>query len=263
MNIDLSAPAFPRKVEEEIATTEPSQAESGQTDNETEAPSEATNSDDEQRVPYSRLKSQIEARREAEERATVAEENYQRLLSEERGRPEPTQVQDGELPNYWLQMYGDTDNSRAAWKYELQRREDVKDEVRREAVEAVRAERSQESQTLSRNERTIDNRLEDLSESLGRPLTETEEGALLDIVDEYTPTDEDGNYSGDLISMDKAWDIYSLHQNASGQRTKRARSTATALTSQRTESETDTKDKDNANWNPRDWNSWKKRIPAN
>jgi hypothetical protein len=260
MNIDLSAPAFPRKVEEEIATAEASQPTSGQEEQEPSTSGEVPVVE-EQRVPYSRLKSQIDARRDAEERAELAEENYQRLLNEERSRPEPTKAQDGEIPSYWLRMYGDTDNSREAYKYELERQQSITDTARREAVEAVRAERSNESQTLSRNERTIDNKLEDLSESLGRPLTETEEGALLDIVDEYTPTDEDGNYSGDLISMDKAWEILSLQQNASGQRTRRARSTATSLTSQRTESESGDTEKENANWNPRDWNSWKKRIP--
>ena len=54
----------------------------------------------------------------------------------------------------------------------------------------------------------IDARLDGLEKYLGRELTEDEEMAILDIVDEYTPKDKKGNYLVPLIPFDYAWKIY-------------------------------------------------------
>jgi hypothetical protein len=47
---------------------------------------------------------------------------------------------------------------------------------------------------------------------LGRELTENEQIAILDIVDEYTPKDKDGNYLCHLLPFDYAWKVYKLYK---------------------------------------------------
>jgi hypothetical protein len=267
--VNLDAPAFSAEPKEEgtseIATPEAPLAESG------EEKEPSTSGDEpvveEQRVPYSRMKAVIDRAREAEQRAEEAEERLSRQRSEPRERSyEPANTGEvkaysGALPSYWVGMYGDDERSRLGYSYELERQNTIREEVRREAIEAVREERTTESRVIAQNERTIDQRLEDLSSSLGRDLTEQEESALLDIVDEYTPKDQEGNYAGDLIPMDKAYEILSMKQSQGSQRSTRGRREATAATSSRTQSEAIGSDKNNSDWNPRDWNSYKKRIP--
>ena len=66
----------------------------------------------------------------------------------------------------------------------------------------------QEALRVKNNEAEIDRKFEYLTELIGRELTEKEEDDFLDIVDEYTPKDRDGNYLIDLVPFDYAWEIY-------------------------------------------------------
>jgi hypothetical protein len=56
----------------------------------------------------------------------------------------------------------------------------------------------------------IDRCLNDLEVMIGREITEDEELGILDIIDEYTPKKENGNYLGPLLPFDYAWKIYKL-----------------------------------------------------
>lgn len=273
----LDAQAFPpQQVVEETPTAEFSPNQSGIDNNGTPAPLPADQQgivppepvpteDDEQKVPYSRMKSVIEARRDAEQRAEEAEQRLQEVLNrrEEPSRQSSSDVEpyNGSLPSYWAKMYGDNDNSRLAYSYELERQESLREEFRREALDAVRQERNQESQIIATNERTIDENLEDLSYALGRDLSDREESEILNIVDEYTPKDDDGNYSGKLIPFEKAWEIYNLRQSQTSGTTARQRRVPTMATNTQTSGEPSNREGDNKNWNPMDWNSWQKRLP--
>lgn len=262
-SVDLDQPAFTSEEVKVVPTAEAPQAESGE--GQEQATSGADPVVDEQKVPYSRLKSVIERAREAERRADEAMERLNSLeraprYEERSERNDEVRPYNGSLPVPWVKMYGDNENSRLAYSYEVERQNELRDVLRREALDAVREERTQESQSLSQNERTIDERIEDLSYSLGRDLSEQEEGALLDIVDEYTPTGRDGKYTGDLLPMDKAWEIYNLRMSQQTNQVARQRRTPTALTSVRTDGEPGSKDA-SKDWNPHDWNSYRKRIP--
>jgi len=259
-SVDLNQPAFVPDVVQENPTAEPSQAESGLEEAPATSGAEPVVVVEEQRVPYSRLRETIEARRDAERRAAEAEENYQRLLRQQEREPERRLTHEGDVPEWWLKTYGDNPNSRAGFEYWKQGQDEIRAEARREAIEAVRYERESETRVLAENERTIDNRLEDLSIGLGRDLTEKEQDAILTIVDEYTPKDADGNYAGDLLSMDKAWEIYNYRQSQVTNRSRQARQVPTALTSTPTQGEPSTKDKNDKDFDPRDWNSYKKRF---
>jgi hypothetical protein len=62
--------------------------------------------------------------------------------------------------------------------------------------------------SLEINTAEIDRRLVELSELIGRELSEEEEEDLLTIVDGLTPTKYDGTYMVDLVPFDYAWTIY-------------------------------------------------------
>jgi hypothetical protein len=66
----------------------------------------------------------------------------------------------------------------------------------------------QDEASIQINTIEIDRRLDELSESIGRELTNEEEEDLLSIVDELTPTKYDGTYMVDLLPFDYAWKIY-------------------------------------------------------
>jgi len=59
----------------------------------------------------------------------------------------------------------------------------------------------------------IEERLEALSEFLGREITSKERRGLLDIVGEYTPRDKEGNFLVDYLPFEYAWTIYEAKKN--------------------------------------------------
>lgn len=260
--VNLDAPAFSAGQSEESVPAEGSQPQRDEVARKEEAqPTDGGKpSESDQSVPYSRLKEVVEARREAEQRALEAEARYEAL--QRAYPPQPQASPDTmELPNYWVRMYGDNENSRMAYKYELERQESIREEARREALEAVRQEREFEVQGQNLNIQSIDSRIEDLSYQIGRPLTEQEEGKLLDIVDEFTPTGRDGKYAGDLISFDRAWEIMQMREQSTRAGRNEARRTPTVLTSSKTESESlSDREENNKSFNPLDWNAYKKRV---
>jgi hypothetical protein len=65
-----------------------------------------------------------------------------------------------------------------------------------------------QSDLVKKNIDMIDDCINDLAKSIGRELTSNEEEAILDIVDELSPKDEDGFYLTELIPFDYAWKVY-------------------------------------------------------
>lgn len=267
--MDLDAPAFGAEASEASTTVNdiPVVSQTESVEESEPVTSGTVPVVEEQRVPYSRMKAVIDRAREAERRAEEAEERLQSRVSEPRERYETPSSQDetgpykGRLPDYWVQMYGDDERSRLGFSYDLQRQNEIRESIRRDAIEAVREERESEGRVESENIKTINQRLEDFSYSLGRELTPGEEDALLDIVDEYTPKGRDGKYAGDLIPMDKAYEVLTMRQSQIQARSARGRREATAATSSSTQGDPSSKDRDNKNWEPRNWNSYKDRIP--
>lgn len=246
--IDLNAPAFgagAQKIEETPVETE--------VKTEVEPKETEETSEEESKVPYSRFKKfhdeAIELRREAAEWRAKAE-NY---------KPE-REVSNTELPEFWKELYGDSEASKKAWKIQSEQNETLKAEARKEAIEAVRNERYEEAQRTEQNVETIDNNFEDLSAFVGRDLSEKEQSAILDIVDDYTPKDRDGNYAGELMSFDKAWEIYELrNQSAKSAKTK-SRDQVASLNGSQSQGDPNATAEQNKNWNPLDWDAWKRRI---
>jgi len=271
--VDLDQPAFPLQGEENVPANGSQPTKVYEVEEPATVPADGTVPEgqiEEQKVPYSRMKAVIERARRAEQEAEEARE-YARSVESQRSeyRPERLERQsersgdsmyDDGL-NVWIKLYGDKPETREAYRLEYERQERLRDSFRNEALEAVRQERTQESQIFAQNERTLDERLEDLSYSLGRGITPDEESAILDIVDEYTPTGSDGRYAGEILPMDKAWEIYNLRISQATRGVSERRRMPTALTGARTEGVPTNREKENKDWIPGDWNSYQKKIP--
>jgi len=270
--INLDAPAFganAQKIEADNTsepTTETSQVkELGQDDAELvtrklagEQPVNEEETEEEQKVPYSRFKTIADQKREAEERAALLEQ--QLLERDSYKEQEVDRPEDEKLLDYMIKVYGDNENTRKAYEIELQRIAYIEQRAEERALRSLEEARKNEVESLTRNEKIIDNNLEDLSNYLGRKLSAAEESGILEIVDEYTPKDEDGNYSGDLLPFDKAYEIYQLKNQTSAQTKKKARAVVTSLTSRDSEGEPSSSEKRNEDFNPLDWNSYRRRI---
>lgn len=168
---------------------------------------------EENKVPYSRFKNIHERYKEAEQEAAYWKAQAEELESRNVEKEEYHET--GELPAWWKRLYGDTSESKegyAIWKENnpTLSREDI----RQEALQAYQEVQRSETRRIAQNLESIDEKMDDLSVYVGRDLTEQEQADVLDIMDEYTPQDEDGYYIGQVFPAEKAWEIYEL-KNAS------------------------------------------------
>lgn len=209
---------------------------------------------EETKVPYSRFKNVHSRATEAEKEAAYWRDRYESFQE-----PAPRHTEPSETPEYWKKLYGDSPAAIEGWKIQERANQEVRESARREALESVRNERYETAARIEENVDTIDENLDQLSAFVGRDLTEREQSAVLDIVDEYTPQDSFGNYLGAVLPFEKAWEIYELKNNAQKAPQRQSRDAVATLTSQRTQGETDITEKDK-HWNPRDWTSYKKRL---
>lgn len=232
-------------------TAEASQAESVV---EKEQPtSEAESVVDEQKVPYSRMKTVIERARQAEKKAEESERRLEALERQRNTRTVSNEPYADAISARIKKLYGDNETSREIIEIELARAKEIEEIAERKANEAFDRRESSSRSEIEANERVLEDKIEDFSLSLGRDLTSDEEEAVLEIADKYSPVGQDGKYlSGEPLPLDRAWEIYEMQQASKGQTSKKARSVATALTSSKSEGETDTT-VDSDDWKPGRW----------
>lgn len=233
---DLNAPAFgsgaekvseteveETKVEEEVKTEEPLEEGS--------------------KVPYSRFKKFHDEAKKAREEA-----EYWRQQAES-VKNEPAEYAE-DLPSQWVKLYGDDEKSKEAWKVQQDLNRQIREEAIREAREAVRNERLEEIQRTEENVEVLDSNFESLAELVGRDLSEAEQSAVLDIVDKYTPKDREGNYAGEIMSFEDAWEIYELKTQSAKKGKIEARDNVASLSGNRTQGETLSQEERDKNFNP-------------
>lgn len=206
------------------------------------------------KVPYSRFENVSRARREAE---AEAEKWRQRALELEESRFKPQQS--GEIPQDWIQLYGDTEQSRAAWKIQSQREDALMARAEERAFQRLQGAREEEQAATRQNLETIDEHLEIVSEIAGRELTETEQSRILDIIDEGTAKDDDGNYLGAIMPPQMAWKVYELETQTGKSGSKRSRDNVARATSASSSGEpTADQIERNKNWKPWSSDRWPK-----
>ncbi len=257
--IDLDAPAF-----EEMPATEPEDekpADNKVDEEVTTTPAvnagEPEKKDDPERVPYSRFEKVYRdaetLRAEAEQAKRDAE--YYRGIAEARSQ-QTHNISSEDVPSWWIELYGDSEQSRKG--YELRQKElhEAEERAEQRALKAIEEYQYKEQEKLSQNEELIDSRLHILSEYIGRQLTEDEQSAVLDIVDDYTPKDEDGKYAGEMIPFDKAWEIYEMRQ---AQNTLKASGSRNNVASLSGAPSTGEPKKQEDEFVPGKWGSWRNR----
>lgn len=271
--VDLNAPAFgdgsqkadleaQESPKEEVSEPVQASEEKPTEEAEKEKVEEEPESEEDGKVPYSRFKKfhsrATEMERLAREKELEAASWRAKAEALEQFAPKTQEV---EVPNYWKELYGESEEAKKAWAIQKKAFDELKEEATEKAIEALKTVREQEESQVEGNLEKIDENLESLSEFIGRDLTEKEESAILDIVDEFTPKDDDGNYLGEVIPFDKAWEIYQLKETAKNAPKKQSRDAVANLSGSQTHGEPslDKAEKDK-NWNPLNWNAYKDRL---
>lgn len=205
---------------------------------------------EEKRVPYSRFEKVYESAREAREEA----DRY-RAEADALRTTHQAVIQEQDLPDYWVELFGDSDASKKAFKAEETRIAKIQESAEARAIEAFDKRQYEQTARIENNLNSIDERLEVLSEYLGRDVTDDEESALLDIVDDFTPKNEDGSYAGALLPFDKAWDIYEMRQQQANAKTKQSRNAVTSVSASQSQGAPSTE----STFRPGQWGSWRNR----
>jgi K+/H+ antiporter YhaU regulatory subunit KhtT len=217
---------------------------------------EVVESDDENKVPYSRFKKFHDEAKEAREMAQRLSEELEQFKSSVQ-----TQKESDNMPDYWVKLYGDSEASKEAFRVQTEENLKFRQQVREEALQSIREERWQEESQMNDNISTIDNNFESLEDSLGRTLKEKEQSELLDIVDEFTPTGEDGKYIGAVMSFDKAWDIYEMRNQSANSSKRQSRDNVASLTGSKSSGEPSPEQIErDKNFDPMRKNAWKDRL---
>ena len=255
--VDLNAPAFGSKAQMVEAPSVEEQKPAEETN--IEQGSGEDTSVEENKVPYSRFRNVSLARREAEKEAAEWRARVEEL---ERERPTRRESTSTGTPDWWKKLYGDNDQTKEAYEIWQQNQPQFDpNQVRQEAIKAWREEQEREEQSTQENLQTLDEHLEEISSLAGHDLTENEESAVLDIIDEYTPKDRNGRYAGSLIEPDKAWEIYQLKNNSASASRRQSRDQVAGLTSSKSNGETslDAAERDK-NFVPQAWGQWRNRF---
>lgn len=125
----------------------------------------------------------------------------------------------------------------------------------RNAIEQLKQESRREVEQIKDNELYIEEQLSSIEKAIGKKLPEEVEDEVLAIVDEYSPTGEDGKYTS-LFPFDAAYEIYISRNALASQKTTQARNQVANLTGNSSEGETESSD---SNFK-RGWDNWREAL---
>lgn len=207
---------------------------------------------DKPRVPYSRFET-------VQERAIRAEERLAILEEQSKARDENTDSYDNiSVPDEWKELYGDSDEARKAYAIQLRLNEKNAEETTKKVLESIKQEQIEQEQVAKQNLEYIESNIARLEESLGKKLTEAEESSILDIQDEFTPKDNDGNYLAPLLDAEKAYEIYTLRGSTAKAEKSQIRRKVVSITSSNSEGESSNKAFEN--YRPGEGGLWRDKL---
>lgn len=201
------------------------------------------------RVPYSRFET-------VNERAIRAEEKL-RFYEEERDREQlakaASETPSG-MPEYWVKLYGDSDASKQAYALRQQELQDERVNLRKAIREDMQKEQVESEQ---RTDNLVDDwstQIDDYAAKNKRKFTDTETDALLDVMDELTPKDENGNYIVEPIQyLAQAVELHDLRLEKAQFAKKQSKQQTTRLTAAKSEGAPGSK--------PGNWDgNWEKKL---
>lgn len=253
--INLDAAAIPDSNDEGSETsTEGSQPEQkAETEESTESEESSSSQKDvveESRVPYSRFKTVNDEKETAMERAIRAETELEVM------RRQSSVTSNGELPDYWVELYGDSDISKRAWGAEQKRLAVIEEGAAKRAVEGLQKQQREQAKQEEQAVANMENAFDDYAGKNKRNFSDTETSAILDIMDELSPKDEYGNYEVDPVRyLERAVEIHDLRQVKSTSARNVAKRRAASLTGASSDGEPSNEKV--GHFQPGSWDSWR------
>lgn len=145
-----------------------------------------------------------DSERKTEEKLAAMRQEFESKLPKQ---PEATP----QMPKWFELAFG---NNPELYKEYLadqaQNRAAIKEEALREYRESAAAEKAE----VEKWSKEIDKRLSDLSDTKGIEMTKSLRNEILAVVSEYSPKDANGNFLGDFIPFEKAYEIIELRRKA-------------------------------------------------
>lgn len=161
------------------------------------------------RIPRSRLKTLTEKAAALEREQQEMQRAYEERLAALEARLQGVSQTSDELPPEWIELHGDSDVSKAAyratreltkkefsaWMEEQNRERAAQEEANRERLQAI--------------EQSFDMQMSDLEASLGRELTDTQKAEILEVVEKYSPRNpQEPDLYESYLSIDSAYEIW-------------------------------------------------------
>lgn len=202
----------------------------------------APTSDDDSKVPYRRFKKfhdrALEAEQEAEywknkalESRTAQEPNYQNYYQP----PAPNQnvepvFQGADWQRFQALFAGADENAvKDAYRLEVQRTAAIEERAVQRASDAFEQRSQNQRQEVRANREFLDTWTDDVSDLVGRDLSDDEQVALLDIMDEFSPKNRDGIIEAPL-DPSQALRIFQMQNSGHSQR-REARNAVASMSS--------------------------------
>lgn len=191
-----SVPETPVEIVPEPAAEAPAEAEA-------EA---AASPEEEEKVPKSRFLT-------VHQRAIEAEKKIRQLEADYASKPETKTpaADDADLRKYYVETFGESDATERLYQAELARFSSIEERAAERAFERFSRIGKEQEEAISQRVASFDAAFEELAVVEGKEFTDDEQVALLDIVEEYSPKDAQGQLIADyLLPLDKAYDIYKV-----------------------------------------------------
>lgn len=156
---------------------------------------------------HRRLEQQLQSEREARIRAEA--------LAQARSEASSFNKDIGEIDQRWIQIYGDTPESRQAFKLYQEMVKDHTADLKAQAIKEMKAEQEAERHQQEEFESHIDNGLEDVEDEFNVDLTSNTPAArkarreFLELVESLSPKDSEGNLTG-YADFNATWEIYQM-----------------------------------------------------
>lgn len=208
---------------------------------------------EEEKVPKSRFLTM-------HQRAVEAEKALRAFEAERANHVEEApQATDEDLKKFYVETFGDGELAQKLYQNELARLTSIEEKAADRAYERLTNKEKENEALIEERVKSFDSAFEELSVVEGKEFTDDEQVALLDIVEEYSPKDKDGNLLGDfLLPLDKAHEIYKLKHETSTSVKKAERNAVAAL--QGTKSDGTPVTGNDADWQP-GWGQWRNKLP--
>jgi hypothetical protein len=167
----------------------------------------------------------------------------------------PVREKSQEVPKWWSDLYGDEEKSKKGYEVWEAAQADREQGLIDKALKTIQARETQDSVAVKREEENIDAEFDSFEEDSGTTLTAKEKVDLLNIVEEFTPKDDDGNYLGATIPLDKAYEILELKRSVPSAQTQQRKQLAGITGGGRSGQGSTT-----PTFRPGDWGGWRRAV---